>query len=81
MGNCTIAGPWHGVEIVELVPDGLRIVLTVGRLLVRPVCKNDGNSDTCWISGRIIVDKRLRGVSCGIKFGNDVPRNCEDVVE
>ena len=47
MGDGTVTGPWNGIKIVELVLDGLCIILAVGGLSVRPVCENDGNSDTC----------------------------------
>jgi len=81
LGNGTVASPWNGIKIVELVQDGLRIVLTIGGLLIRPVCENDSNSDAWWISSRTVVDKRLWGVSGGTHFGNYVPRNCENIVE
>lgn len=81
MGNSTVASPWNGIKIVELVPDGLRIVLAIGGLLIRPVCENDGNSHTWWICSRTIVDERLWGVSGGCQFGNDAPSNGEDIVE
>ena len=81
MGDCAVARPWNGKEIVELVLDGLRIVLTVSGLLVRPVCKNDGNSDAWWISGGTIFNERLWGVFGRTPFGNDIPRDGEDIVE
>lgn len=45
MGDGTVTGPWNGVEVSELVLDGLRVVLAVGGLLICPVRENDGNSD------------------------------------
>jgi len=81
MGYCAVARPWNGIEIVELVLDGLRIVLTVSGLFVRPVCKNDGNSDTWWISGGTIFDERLWGVFGRVSFGNDIPRDGENIIE
>jgi len=81
MGNGTVASPWNGVEIVELVLYGLRIVLTVRGLLIRPVCEDHGNSDTWWISSRAIVDERLWGISGGTQFGNDVQSDGENVIE
>ena len=65
MGNGTVAGPWNGIEIVELVLDGLGIVLTVRGLLICPVCENDGNANAWWISSRTVVDKWLWGISGG----------------
>ena len=81
MGDCTVACPRNGIEIVELVLDGLCIVLTVSCLLIRPVCKDDGNSDTWWVAGGTIIHERLRGVFGGILLGNDIARNGEDILE
>jgi hypothetical protein len=77
----TIVGFWKGVEIIELVPDGLRIILSVGGLLVRPVCENDGNSDTRRISSGAIIHKRLWVISEGAPVGNDVTRDGEHIAE
>jgi len=68
MGNGTVASPWSGVKIVKLVLDSLGIVLTVSRLLICPVCENDGNSDAWWVSNRTIIDKRLWGIPSGPFF-------------
>ena len=81
MGDRAVARPRNGIEIVELVLDGLRIVLAVSGLLVRPVCKNDGNSDTWWISDGTIVNERLRGVFGRTPFGNYIPRDGKNIVE
>ena len=81
MGDCAVARPRNGIEIVELVLDGLCIVLAVSSLLVGPVCKNDGNSETWWISSGTIFNERLWGVFGRIPFGNDIPRDGENVAE
>jgi len=81
MGDCTVARPRNGIEIVELILDGLCIVLTVSDLLVCPVCKNDGNSDAWRISGGAIFNERFWCVFGGIPFGNDIPRDGENIAE
>ena len=81
MGDCTVTCPWNGVEIVELVLYGLRIVLAVSGLLICPICENDGNSDAWWVTGGTIIDERLRGAFGRLPLGNDVPRNGENIIE
>lgn len=47
MGDGTITSHRNCIDVTELVLDGLRIILAIGGLLIRPVCENDGNSDAC----------------------------------
>ena len=69
MGNGTVAGSRDGVEIIELIPNGLRIVLTVRGLLICPVCEDDGNSDAWWISGSIVIrNEWLGSISGGMQL-------------
>lgn len=81
MGDGAVACPRKSIEIAELVPDGLCIVLTVGSLLIRPVCENYGNPNTWWVSGITIIDERFWSISGGVQFGNDIPRNGENILE
>ena len=81
MGNSTIISSRNGIEIVELVQEGLGIVLTVGCPLIRPICENDGNSDTWWISGRTVLHERSRRAPGLTLSGNDVPCDSEDIIE